>query len=247
MTRTSLIALSALVFAACGSKSANCLDGGVDGGCAGSTYQPPNPAVPQAWDVYVDAFHVQVDITNLMWSDGFCTMSGGAVSSAFTLPASAVGTMTGGISWDPQTHANLSIEFPTESNANVGTQTGQKDPGVPLTCGGATLHYTTYSYRIEGAIDSLTGSATMTSSMPEDGATTNNVGCPPQGDTCHVNYWFDNSPGVATTSLDLGTLLTTGHVVMPIAGTAMSVPSNGASGTGDYHWTGSVTLRAVPR
>jgi hypothetical protein len=247
MNRTFLIGVSVLVLSGCGAQTASCLDGGVDGGC---TVSPPlalNPATPHTWDIAVDAFQAHVDVTNLSSSDGFCIMSGGAVSSTFTELPSAVGTVFGTISWDPQTHANLMLEFPVQSDATIAAQNGQKSAGIPLSCGSTTMHYDNFTYRIVGDIKSLSGMATMTSSMPQDGATTNTVGCPPQGDTCHVNFWFDNSPGVATTGLDLDTLLSTGHVVMPISGSATNANDNGETRSGSFSWSGTVTLRAVPR
>jgi len=54
-----------------------------DGQRPGTPRPAPNPQAEQGWDLYLEAFQVDVDIENLSYSDGYCSMSGGPVRAKF--------------------------------------------------------------------------------------------------------------------------------------------------------------------
>jgi hypothetical protein len=245
MIRPLGIALCALLLAGCPGASPGCSDSGVDGGCGMMNHPAPNPLTPHTWEVFIDDFQAEVDITNISYSDGYCTMAGGAVNSTFTLSPQWVGASVGTIDWNPGRTVSVSFGFTIDSDGTSGAQSGQSSPGAPLSCSPSAAHFTGKTYRLLGDLPSLTGPAIMTSSMPENDYTTGNIGCPPLGNTCHVEYYFDNAPGVAQTTLDLPTLLSTGRVVVPISGSEHNLAGFGETRSGDYTWSGSVTLRAV--
>jgi len=214
---------------------------------AETTRPPPNPLSPRIWDLYVDAFEATVDIENISYSDGYCSMADGTVNATFRESPDTHGKVVESIEWNPQRTVEISIVLKVDSDATVAAQSGQSSPGVPLRCAAMSHHFKNNEYRLVGKLPVLTGPVTMTSPMPQDDDTYGNIGCPPEGNTCHVEYWFDNSPGTAQTVLDLPTLLATGSVVMPIHGTAHNVAGYGETRSGDFKWSGSVTLRAVQR
>ncbi len=240
MKRTLFCALGVLLLA-------GCPDGvcATDGGCGLTPAPTPDPGKPYSMQIFVQAFDAQVDITGISYSDGYCMMSGGTVSSKFRLNPLSMGKAVGDMLWDPNTKGSMVLEFNIDSDATVAAQNGQSDPGAPLDCSATSDHFTNNTYRTEGVITVLGGVATMTSPMPQDDDTYGNIGCPPMGSSCHVNYTFDNTPGVARTTLDVDALLSGGEVVMPIAGDATNVASAGETRSGHFHWSGSITLRGV--
>jgi hypothetical protein len=207
----------------------------------------------RAWDVYVDAFDVKVDIKNLSYSqENDCTISGGTVNSTFRASPSVRGKPVGRIQFDEERPVSLAIEFYVDSDATVGPQHGQSS-GVPKTCKGSSEHFKDHAYRMVGELPPSSSATaaivTMTSPMPENGDTTGNHGCPggeDSGNQCYVQYWFDNSPGTVRTTIDLERLLTAGSVEVPIRGSATNVAGYRETRSGDYTWSGTMTLRAVP-
>jgi hypothetical protein len=154
------------------------------------------------------------------------------------------GQAVGTIAWNPgRPSTSFAIEFKVDSDATVGAQSGQSSPGAPLKCDAMSHHFQKNTYRLLGELPALMGPARLTCPMPQNDDTAGNLGCPPEGNTCHVQFWFDNSPGTARTSLDLPTLLATGSVVVPIRGTATNVGSDGEKRSGNYRWSGTLTLR----
>jgi hypothetical protein len=210
----------------------------------------PDPLRPHAWDLYVDAFKVSVDIENISYSDLSCSISGGPVNAKFRASPSTHGKPVGSITWDPDRRSkSIAIEFHVDSDATVGPQVGQSS-GVPKSCEASNLHFKDKAYRMVGELRALTAPVTMTSPMPENDDTTGNHGCPGKvdwGNDCSIQYGFDNSPGTARTSLDLPTLLSTGAVDVPIRGTATNVAGYGEKRSGNYSWSGTMRLRAVQR
>ena len=85
----------------------------------------------------------------------------------------------------------------------------------------------------------------MTNPTPQDDDTYGNIGCEPEGDSCHVNYFFDSTPVEARTSLDVDAPLSGGEVKVPIQGRATNVAEEGDSRTGEFTWSGTVTVRGV--
>jgi hypothetical protein len=208
---------------------------------------PPNPRSPHRWDVYVDAFEATVEIENISYSDGSCSMAGGTVNAKFKESPDTHGKVAGSIQRDPQVTTSISFEFYVDSDATVAAQSGQSSPGAPLRCAAMSHHFKNNTYRFTGDVPAHNGPTVMTSSMPQDDDTAGNIGCEPESHSCHVEFWFDNSPGTAQTLLDLPKLLATGSVVMPIQGKAHNLASYGETRSGDFKWSGSVTLRAVAR
>jgi hypothetical protein len=202
--------------------------------------------VERTWDLYLDAFQADVDIENLSFSDGYCSMSGGPVNAKFRESPSTHGKPVGSIVWKPNGPKSISIEFTVDSEATVGAQSGQSSPGAPLRCASMSHHFKNNTYRIVGEMSALTSPAVLTSPMPQNDDTAGNVGCEPEGNTCHLQFYFDNSPGTTRTTLDLPTLLATGSVVVPIRGTATNVAGYGEKRSGSYKWSGTMKLR-VPK
>ena len=137
-------------------------------------------------------------VTNLSFSDGFCSMSGGPEHSDFSADPAKVGTQVGYVSWTP----------------------GASKPG---------------SFWVE-----------VVAPMPIDPYTGGNIGCPPKGGSCTIEYWFDNSTGANHSSaFGLSQVFSGQSFTIAFTGTAENTKTAPQTGTGHYVWSGSLKLHAV--
>jgi hypothetical protein len=250
-----------LALSSCSSSSPfpDCADAGVDGGCVltgagggvgtggGGGTTGVDPAKEHRWLLYFDDFSATVDITNLTFSDGFCMMSGGPEHSTFSADPAGKGTSVGYVSWSGSgADGSFWVEVPVTSSSMLGPQTGQSSPINPVQCEAQSDQFTS-TYRMETDFASLTGSIDVIAPMPIDPFTGGNIGCPPKGGGCTVEYWFDNTSGSHRSTLfPLDSVFSGQSFTITFSGTAENTRNSpDQTGTGHYVWSGSMKLHAV--
>ena len=217
--------------------------------CQGTTTGPDvlDPSLESTYDLILESFDATVDVNNLTWSDGSCTMSGGPAHGAFTAAAASMGTPIGSLRWSPSKdapHGSFFAETDTTSTGSLGPQSGTSAAGAN-TCDGYS-ETQAGSYRLEGDFNALSGTIDVLAPMPINPITGGNIGCPPNGGSCELHYLFDNFANPRRSNpFSLADAFSGNSFTVKFSGTGKSAPSVGTSFTGTFSWSGSMKLHAV--
>jgi hypothetical protein len=259
MLRHALVVVSPLFILGACSSSPPCLDAGVDGGgCgtsgagggAGQVSGTIDPHVDHAWDLVLESFNATAEVSGLSYSDSTCSATGGPASATFTATAAAIGTKIGSILWSADALSNpgsFDVSAPATSNATMGAQTGTSTAG-PAHCDAHADPGVSGSYTVHGKFAALTGNVTMTAGCPIDPIIGGNIGCPPNGDLCRLHFGFDNTAVPHSSDpFSIDTATSGSSFTISFSGTGTTMQNAGATTNGNYTWSGSMKLHAVPR
>lgn len=260
MKRALLIALATIALSGCWTPT-DCADGGTDGGpdagcfpsfgAGGGGTGTFDPGSDAAWNLVLESFSATVSVSGLSVADPYCTVSGGALTATFAPQAGQVGRVIGQMDYTGPANGGpsggISIEVQTDSSTTQAARSGMESGSGPVACA-ATADTDSGFYAMTGAFRAATGAITVSATMPLSPGTGGNIVCLPSGDRgCDVRYWHPNDPTTLRSDpFDLAELLSGRSVTISFTNTATNASVPGEVRTGQFSWTGSLRLHAVP-